>query len=284
MNSVLPSRFVERIQRLALGIEPIDAARDKRFAHTLVVMLDGPWPPTAKRMRPPRRFRGDYEWSLPLVERHDSCVHALLYRPDIEGLDEVELRLFDRGRRFVPRRIRYPLVSKTPEDADDFKLEARARRPVLFPGAAYNVQGMATGLRGRVVRNGGPVMWARVEAERVVNHRRLLVGRAHGDDRGEFLLLLGTLGSDDAVLAPEIKVEVTVYGPEPALPKAPPQASDDDPLWGLPIEIAPSAPSADTVSSGVERPPLYSPGRAVTRTVPFTPGRLLSWEENFDLT
>ena len=65
----------------------------------------------------------------------------------------------------------------------------------------------------------------------------VVVGRAHGDDRGEFLLLLGPGAATGPDLAFPIQATVTVFGPDPPPPPGPDAALD--PLWDLPLEGVP---------------------------------------------
>lgn len=263
MNAFLPDVYAEGLHRLVLGLEPVDAARRSLIAHPVEVVLDGiPVPPPPGRRKPgwaafdvryvPPRLRD----ALPRIERHPSCRHALLYRPTSK--DHVDVRLVDPERRFVPRRLRLPIVKKN-DDPDKFPYTDRVRRPALFPGAAYDVSETATGLRGRVLRSvkpAVPLRWARIEA-RLPNG--LTIGRAHGDDRGEFLLLLGLLAAVGAPpagdLASPVKVRLTVFGQDPA--PVPPSVDVPirDPLWDLPVEEAPAPGALDDVAPG-ERPPI----------------------------
>jgi len=245
MNKFLPERFVERIDRLMLGIEPLDALRAGRIVHPIDVTLDG---------RPVK------------IPRHDSCRHALLFKPGIKT--PIVIRMSDRRRRFVPRRISYPVP------ADIETPSPRVRRPALYPGAAYDVGNSFTGMRGRVTWSASaadetPVRWVRVEAR--IGGR--LVGRAHGDDRGEFLLLLDSSATGFGALPEklELAAQVTVFG------RAPGQVSMQDPLADLPVEILAGDP--DDVSPGEKIPPEY--GLLSSRVVIFKLGVPLTGQEKF---
>jgi hypothetical protein len=67
MNQFLPESNVEVIQRLALGIEPLDAQRSRRLSYELQVRDD-------QALLGSRR---------PPVERHPSNRYALRYQPGI---------------------------------------------------------------------------------------------------------------------------------------------------------------------------------------------------------
>ena len=251
MNEFLPSRFSENIRRLALGLEPIDAQLRLRLAHPTEITFD------AAPLHLPR----------PPIDRHRTGLHVLLYTPKLKS--PVDLRLIDDARHFVPRRLRIPIMTVPVADASP--PERRVRRPVLFPGAAYDVTG-ATGIRGRVVRGGKPLRWARVEARLPITGR--LVGRAHGDDRGEFLLLIGSEASPIGDLEPPLRLDVTALGP--AVPPIPPTPDHPkiDPLWDLPLEQAAPPGDPDPVCAGETLPPNYT--ATVTRTVDLAFGRLLA--------
>jgi hypothetical protein len=89
MNQFLPSRFVENVQRLALGIEPMDAVRARPLSCQLQV---------------------EYEAALsglprPPIERHTSNRYALRYQAGVKT--PIELRFFDTANRiYKPERDR----------------------------------------------------------------------------------------------------------------------------------------------------------------------------------
>src|SRR5690606_1710198 len=72
------------------------------------------------------------------------------------------------GRRFVPRRLRFPL--RNLNDAEAAPAADRICRPRVFPGPAYSTNQIATGLRGHAMRAAAapvplrPLRWARVLA------------------------------------------------------------------------------------------------------------------------
>jgi hypothetical protein len=269
VNEFLPGRFVERVERLILGIEPIDAERRARIARPIDLVLDGvPHPPMEMSWRR-AGFFPDPIGALREIPRHNSCRHALVFPPGMAS--PITIRMYDRSRRFVPRRISYPI----PADIRVQSPPSRVRRPALFPGAAYDVSPTATGMRGRVtwsqsVVNEVPARWVRVEA--AVNGQ--IVGRAHGDDRGEFLLILrspaGGLGDQPSPL----EAQVRVFGPA-----APPPIPANDPLGDLPVETLVADP--DAISAGETMPPGYAANLLSTRTVTFQLGTLLTNQDKF---
>jgi hypothetical protein len=153
----------------------------------------------------------------------------------------------------------------------------------MFPGAAYHAPPTATGVRGRALRGQEPLRWARVEAR--LNGAADPVGRAHGDERGEFLLLLASAAAGPGDLQPTLDATVAVFGPEeaPEPPTGPPGAVD--PLWGLPLEILPVHGFVDRVSTGEELPSGYregqGPASTSTRLVTFWLGALRVEQDPF---
>jgi hypothetical protein len=293
MNEILEARFVEQIDRLVLGIEPVDAQRRARIAHRIDVALDGvPVLPPGGSMD--TGFDPDPVGLLPSLPRRDSGRHALvftsgcksritarsfhpsrrviLFTPPVES--PVTIRLFDASRRFVPRRIRYPI----PADITVQAPPSRVRRPALFPGAAYAGGPTATGMRGRVTWkqstvNEEPARWVRVEA--TINGQ--VVGRAHGDDRGEFLLMLESQAAGIGDLHSPLVAQVTVFGPP-----VPPPVVANDPLGDLPIEELLADP--DVISPGERLPPHYAATANSTRAVAFELGVLLTHQQKFFFT
>jgi hypothetical protein len=285
MNQFLPSRYAELIDRLALGIEPMDALRARRLSYELQVMHDAE---LSGLRRPP-------------LERHASNLYAVRYQPgvttsfDLRFFDVAEPRYnprYDR-RRIVPRRLRIPILSlaavETQEQAEalaahrnakDFR--RRIRRPVFFPGAAYDFNATSTGLRGRVMRAGQPLRWARIVA--TLEGETVVVGRAHGDDRGEFLLLISSAVTTGSVTPKPLKIAVTVFGPATAPAPATPDTPEVDPLWDLPLEILAAPGANDPVATGEQlpsQPPPQNYTATVTRVIEFTTGKCLSGEEDF---
>jgi len=172
VNRFLSSRYSEALHRLAIGLEIVDYCKATRIASRIAVSVDASAP------------RPDFR-------RHNSCVHALVYSANVRS--PVELRLVDDTRRFVPRRLRLPIateeeVSQGDPPTSPVPAARRTWRPVLFPGAAYDVSSSATGLRGRAEVDGKPLRWTWVVAR--LQSTGEVVGRAQGDDRGEFLLVV----------------------------------------------------------------------------------------------
>jgi hypothetical protein len=287
MSGLLAERYDVRTHRLALGIEPLDAARGGRVAQPLAVTVEG----VAGALQPPGRF----DDALPRVDRHDSCLYALVYRrglhrppPDPTEPALVTLRFRSPDRRHVPRRLRFRLVDPAtlaeadagdPPAGDPALLgRRRIRRVGLFPGAAYDVGPTTTGLRGRGrASDGSPVRWVRVEAwtQDAFGARVDLVGRAHGDDRGEFLLLVQSRASGVGPLDLAAGIALVVDVHAPPVPNVPLALRVADPLWDLPVEQVTGAGPSDPVSLG-ERIPAGS--TLASRVETFTLGRCLTSE------
>jgi hypothetical protein len=129
--------------------------------------------------------------------------------------------------------------------------------------------------------DGSPVQWARVVATTAqpiaVHHddgsSTLIqpeLGRAHGDDRGEFLLIVGSLPRDVAVVGSEtIALAVQVRArprPPETDPVDSPTGSRDDPLWHLPVEVVATLSSSDAVAAGTSMPDDYTAGTTTILT------------------
>jgi hypothetical protein len=185
-------------------------------------------------------------------------------------VNSVDIRIFEDRRQFVPRRFTIPLHTRA--TADGFPAGDRVRRPFLFPGAAYELDSCATGIRGRVLRAGKPMRWARVEA--VLPGGGPIVGRAHGDDRGEFLLVIGPNAIPVGDLVNPLTLHVTVYGPAAIPVPVPANLPSLDPLWDLPLETPPVPGAPDTISTGETLPVNYTASIAVN--IDFTLGELRS--------
>ncbi len=270
--STLPAAFARTRTTLGLGLEPLDALRLARIAGRVDVTLDGEPLPLRDVLRRQRGLPPGSD-ELERIPRHDSCRHALVWRAGLKS--PVEVRCDDRSRRYVPRRFGYAIPASRDVPSP------RLRRPALYPGAAYDLAGGATGLRGLAVwqASGRPVRWARVEARRGGTR----VGVAHGDERGEFLLLLRSEASNGLTEfpnPPEISVEVTLRAAPEAAP-ADPGLPARDPLWDLALETVPLG-GVDLVSPGDVPPPGHT--RSLTRAVIFRLGELRSDEPQFQLT
>ena len=113
-----------------------------------------------------------------------------------------------------------------------------------------------------------------VSVEAVLPASGQVVGRAHGDDRGEFLLLIGSESIPVGDLVNPLPLRVRIFGPAAPPVPATPDLPLQDPLWDLPLETVPAPGVADTVSTGETLPAGYTAN--VTANVDFFLGELRS--------
>lgn len=272
---IVPVRFDETVQRLALGVEPIDAQRGQPMLSPVMLTHDD-GPSTGGRHRE--------------FERHPSNRWSLRYGArDTAAASTVDLRLYDQPappydsdsdrRRFVPRRIGLRLPALT--EAEAAPPAARGCRLALWPGCAYPTSACVTGLRAHAMRAAAgplalrPARWARVLATVPVDQPDLVqatvVGRAFCDDRGEFLLLI-RFDAATLVAGPALPVRLRLFAAAEAVP---PDAAlpDSDALWDLPLETPASLDDADPVLRGEALPAGYA--EVLARAIDLPLGRLL---------
>jgi hypothetical protein len=271
VNQYLPAAYIETVWRLAAGIIPVSALGGVPPLPGVRLALERvpkphPVPAGAGTI-------GNYDVGigLPAVARNVAGRFAITY--SLPGLSSpVAVRLYDTRRRYVPRRFRLPVPAEATLVAAEQAAEqspwppipSRVFRPVLYPGANWGTQAGATAVRGRVLRaDGSAARWARVSAADA--DHGYPVGWAHGDDRGEFLLVLTS--SDAGLFTPGsalAHVTLTISArPAPATIDSPAQ-SQADPLWDLEVETLPPPGFADAVSDGRTPPADYS--QSVTST------------------
>lgn len=272
MNEILTRAWDERIARLRLGIELADALGGPAPVVGLGVLSEN-----VPRPHPlPRKPGGPGDAiGLPGVGRNPSGRFSIAFTArDFAARGapvRLDVRLIDPSRRYVPRRLSIPVPSLADVLAADkahdidptVPLAPRGCRPLLFPGADYGTQAGATIIKGRATwgPGGPPVQWARIEAtaDGVGQPRPW---RAHGDDRGEFLLVIGPLQLVQAQQASlTVDVDVVVYGrpvPPPDTPVDSPAQSRSDPLWHLPVERLAMLDPSDPVATGEVLPPGYT--------------------------
>ena len=194
------------LHRAALAVECVDAVTDQLARNPV---------------------RVGRETAGPVVDLDATAAgrFVLRHRPSLPNT--VTLRLADPDRRFVPRRLRVPLwtlaeVALAEANPPGAYVPVRSRlvRAWLSPGSAYDRPGGATAIRGRVTMAGAPVRWPRVTAL----DGALPVGWAHGDERGEFLLVVA---DSRAEFPATMEVDLLVRARDPAQLVAPDPA---DPL------------------------------------------------------
>jgi hypothetical protein len=203
------------------------------------------------------------------------------------------LRLDDPGRRHVPRRFAVDLwdladivagepaaasVVGAPAPGPTVAVRARLFRPWLLPGAAYPLPRGTTGIRGRLVLDARtPVRWGRVRA---LDTGGLALGTAHGDERGEFVLVLRDTGT--APPAPSfVDVQLDVSGPDPARAVDPVDVLADLPLEPVPRSANPPTPADldNPLLRGAVVPAGYTASSAVRQTYRVPVGEVLSVQE-----
>jgi hypothetical protein len=259
--------------RLALGLELIDALRGISAAGPLRVDLEsvGPRPFPAAIGSNPQALR---------FEQHRADRHALRYAGRFRKLldkavaDGADTRVVARvygppsaaaagfdpaadARNYVPRRLRFALALDAGQPA---ATPLNIRTPWLWPGSACALPSTGTYLRGRVLRgatvqSGVPVAWACVFAttpDTQLNFAAAtIVGRGHGDDRGEFVIALDRSAVSGAALTNPVKLRLWAFFPPPG------PSPTDDPLGLLPIEDA-GADKLNDVLRGYTTPAAYT--------------------------
>lgn len=270
MNVYTPSRYDERVFHLALGIEPRDANADSRLLSSVDVRLER-YPRPVDRWRPWRAGETLTAF-LPRLHRHRSGRFVRRYDEERGGFPpQVDVRIVDdrqrgsqrdpgQGRGIVPRRLRFPvtaeavvLAAEADPNLPPHPIWRRTFPISCFPGSAAALASRATVVRGTVVTDPGtgvlePVRWARVRAR---NNDGDDIGWAHGDERGEFVLVLAPAPGGVVVAADPVAVRLTVGAVLP--PAAPdpvePLLAEVDPLWDLPVEVVTASPTPATEPS-----------------------------------
>ncbi|WP_327397378.1 hypothetical protein [Streptomyces phaeochromogenes] len=252
------------LHRLALALEVRAALTSRLITTPVVVHRDG--------LRRP--FTGGNGRFLLLFGPHTGVL--------------ADLRITDATRQVVPRRVRVPLWSLAEAEAVDrtppgprIPAAARVLRVWLSPGAAGGPGPGFTAIRGRVAHGTEPVRWPRIAA---LGPGGIIVGRAHGDERGEFLLpVTGAGTTPPPALLSQIPVDLLVQARGPGGPPPPtPEELALDPLADLPLETVPRSSSPplpvdldNPLLRGASPPPFYVPSTAPVSTVDVDLGDLL---------
>lgn len=269
--------------RLALGLECLDAMTGVRINTPLSaeVLKVGPLEfgqfMTAKggglqMVHYAQRLKKYYQHCIA-----NNYAHALETRLSCVRLAPT----FEDKRSYVPRRLRITL--KTDANQQPAPTPENIRRPWLWPGAAYPVPGNATGVRGRAAKGSDaksavPLRWVRVLASIPASEADLakatIVGQAHGDDRGEFLLLIEPKAIPTTTITGPLKVRLTLYLP----PVLPPPDADTDPLWDVPLEDVGDAPDS-ALLQGKAIPPGFAEPVGSAKQRDLTLGQVLSGDD-----
>lgn len=281
---------ISRIVRLAVGIQVVDAVRGDP-ADVDIAWENVPTPATPHAAD---GFPAPYDVGagLPMLRRGSHPgLFAIAFTPQAIPTPPARIRVVDRRRRYVPRRLEIPhagLAAVLAEESAGGRPGPRGRTVGVFPGAAFPAEGASTGIRGRAVDGAGDVVrWVRAEARHPL--RGTVLGYAHGDDRGEFLLLLTNpptsldAPSLDASDQLGFDVRVVVSARPLGAPTPPPLTGDPlaDPLGDLTPEVLPDLGAIDVISPGRTTPPSYS--RTSAAVVRCTLGRLVSPPAAFEL-
>lgn len=243
--------------RLALGLVVRDALTRRSPTRPLRVGWEAPG-----HLLPSNRDPRDW----PCVDFERTSDGRFRLRATPARPETLTVRVYDPTRRHVSRRIAVTLWSHDrlidERPANTVAVAARTLPLWLLPGAAYPLARGTTAIRGRVARQGIAVPWARVSAVDVGDPNAVL-GRAHGDDRGEFLLILTDTNQNP--VRSTVDVRLIVHGPA-GTPAHPPVEVAQQP--GNPV----GSPGGHDlpVLRGATPPPnhLANVVQAVTLTVP----------------
>ena len=251
------------LHRLALGVECVDAVTGRRVTTEVEV----------GREVDPRRLPRGFDPQWPCLPLESQGIGRSQLRFDHATPTAVRLRLVDRRRRFVPRRLDLPLwtlaeILAAEASSSAVSAAARVLRPWLWPASAAGLPGGATVVRGVVRAGDDPVRWARLTAVRPGDGP---VGRGHADERGEFLVLVTGTGSLPPPAPSILDVDLVVTAPDP---NAAPPPSDTDHHADLVVEslARPSHPPLpaeldNAVLRGTAIPPGYVANTAAVPTL-----------------
>jgi hypothetical protein len=197
------------LHRLALAVVCTDSVIDRPVSIPLRIGWERP------ERGLPRGF--DRSWPCLDLDRHGPG-RAVLRLDRRTPTGPVRIRIVDPRRRYAARRVELSLWKLTEIVAaeatpPEVPAVARTLRLWLLPGPAYVTARGATSVRGRVAVNGTPVRWARITAFGPGNQS---VGRAHADERGEFLLLVTDTGTMPPPAPSTLGVRLEVIAPDPA--------------------------------------------------------------------
>lgn len=242
---ITPTGPATVLHRLALGVEIRDALLDRFVSSPVRVGLQTPAPSTRLRPR---------DWPCRDLEACGPARFRLRHVPALPSAPV--LRLDDVSRRFVPRRFSvhpWPVATLDETTGQPYiAVAARLLRAWLWPGAAYPLPRGATAIRGRITHDGLPARWARVTA---IGPTNLVAGRAHVDDRGEFLLVVTEVGQNP--LQSTVSLRLRVRAPAAQVAADPADRCADLTVEDVPRSTAPPLPVErdNDVLRGVAAPP-----------------------------
>jgi hypothetical protein len=216
------------LHRLALGVECLDSLLES----LVLTSVRAGWQAGPRLL--PRPI--DPSWPCLNLEGAEPARFKLRHQPSLTTA--LTVRIDDPSRRYVPRRVGITLWP--PAAVDEARnplyipVKSRLLRLWLWPGSAYALPRGTTVVRGRVMRDGEPVRWPRLTA---IGPNGQVAGRAHGDDRGEFLLVIIDVGQNP--VQSQVGLDVSVHAPK--FPTAPDPADrcadlviEDIPRSGVP--------------------------------------------------
>ncbi|NOY61535.1 MAG: hypothetical protein GXP10_00005, partial [Gammaproteobacteria bacterium] len=96
------SEFIESVNRLALGVEPMDALQNRACVRALRVDIERSLPHTSRTPKRRYCFPQELGRAPQTLCRHTSGRYSLLYHPSLQ--EAVALRIYDYERYYVPRR------------------------------------------------------------------------------------------------------------------------------------------------------------------------------------
>ena len=240
-------------------------------------------PPSGSVVRSPRGcWAWPYDRAWPCLDLARKGPALALLRFEERPPSQVRLRLVDPWRRFVPRRFDLPLwtlaeIGAAERTPPAVPAGSRLLRPWLLPGSGAEPARGTTVIRGRVATGGAPVRWPRVTARGPGNQA---VGWAHGDERGEFLLIVVNTGTMPPPAPSYLPVDLKVTAPDPSRPVA---VDPSDPLADLVVEAVARSSSPplpgdlqNDLLRGRSTPSGYLASTAVAPTITVPVGRELT--------
>jgi hypothetical protein len=230
------------LHRLALAVDCRDTVTHHRVATEVRIGREVP-----QEVLPLGHDRAWPCWNL-IVKDAGRAVVML----DLRAPTTVRLRIADPRRRYVARRFDLPLwtlreVLDQESAGSPVPAASRLLGPWLLPGSAAALSRGTTAIRGRVVRGTDPVRWPRITAR---GPGQQAVGWAHGDERGEFVLVIEDTGTLPPPAPTQLPIQLFVTARIPSTP------DPFDPYADLTIEPIPRSaapPGPDDLDNNVLR-------------------------------
>jgi len=270
-------RHADVLHRLALAIDCRDSVTHQRVTTEVRIGREVP-----RAVLSPRHDRA---W--PCRDLIARAVGRALIMLDLRAPTKVRLRIADPRRRYVARRFDLPLwtlseILDHESAGSPVPAASRLLSPWLLPGSGAALSRGTTIVRGRVVLGTDPVRWPRITAR---GPGQQAVGWAHGDERGEFVLVIEDTGTLPPPAPTQLPVQLFATARIPSTPD-PFDPYADLTIEPLPRSAAPPGPGdlandvlrgrttpADHVASTTVLPPISVPiGQELllATPVPFT--------------